>query len=93
LKRGKKAEIQSALGAKTCEVVKVVDDDNPPEKVRTFEAVCGGGFHDLSLPKQKLRRIRSILLSGPMDRRGNGRSIEPRGSLGAVAAVASQAIG
>ena len=31
-------------GAKKCEVVKVVSDENQPEKVSTFEAVCGAGF-------------------------------------------------
>ncbi|MGE0129118.1 MAG: hypothetical protein AB7U82_13660 [Blastocatellales bacterium] len=45
------------LGAKRCEVVKVVSDDNQPEKTSAFEAVCGKGFHDPSLLKQKQETI------------------------------------
>ncbi|HMV50404.1 MAG TPA: hypothetical protein PLD20_13395 [Blastocatellia bacterium] len=44
-------------GAKKCEVVKVVSDENQPEKVSTFEAVCGAGFHDPSLLKQRQETI------------------------------------
>jgi hypothetical protein len=44
-------------GAKKCEVVKVISDENQPEKVTTFEAVCGAGFHDLSLLKQRQETI------------------------------------
>lgn len=47
-------------GAKKCEVVKVVNSDaqtGQSEKVSTFEAVCGAGFHDPSLLKQKQETI------------------------------------
>jgi hypothetical protein len=44
-------------GAKKCEVVKVISDENQPEKVSTFEAVCGAGFHDPSLLKQRQETI------------------------------------
>jgi len=44
-------------GAKKCEVVKVVRDENQPEKISTFEAVCGKGFTDPSLLKQKQETI------------------------------------
>lgn len=44
-------------GAKKCEVVKVVSDENNGEKVTTFEAVCGAGFHDPSLLKQRQETI------------------------------------
>lgn len=43
--------------AKKCEVVKVISDENQPEKVSTFEAVCGRGFHDPSLLKQRQETI------------------------------------
>lgn len=44
-------------GAKKCEVVKVVSDENQPDKVSTFEAVCGAGFNDPSLLKQRQETI------------------------------------
>ena len=44
-------------GAKRCEVVKVISDENQPEKIITFEAVCGQGFHDPSLLNQKQETI------------------------------------
>ena len=44
-------------GAKKCEVVRVVSDENRPEKVSAFEAVCGKGFHDPSLGNQKQETI------------------------------------
>ncbi|MDQ3011027.1 MAG: hypothetical protein M3X11_10050 [Acidobacteriota bacterium] len=44
-------------GAKKCEVVRVVQDENQPEKTNTFEAVCGKGFHDPSLLKQQQETI------------------------------------
>jgi hypothetical protein len=55
IKPGGKKTLKHKLppGAKRCEVVKVVSDEDEPEKVNTFEAVCGQGFHDLSLLKQK----------------------------------------
>jgi hypothetical protein len=45
------------LGAKRCEVVKVVSEENQPEKTSAFEAVCGRGFHDPSLLNQKQETI------------------------------------
>jgi len=44
-------------GAKRCEVVKVISDENQPEKIIAFEAVCGQGFHDPSLLNQKQETI------------------------------------
>jgi len=44
-------------GAKRCEVVKVISDENQPERVQTFEAVCGAGFNDPSLMTQKQETI------------------------------------
>ena len=44
-------------GAKRCEVVKVISDENQPEKISAFEAVCGKGFHDPSLLSQKQETI------------------------------------
>jgi hypothetical protein len=44
-------------GAKRCEVVKVISDENQPEKTSAFEAVCGEGFHDPSLFSQKQETI------------------------------------
>jgi hypothetical protein len=44
-------------GAKKCEVVKVISDENQPERVQTFEAVCGAGFNDPSLVKQRQETI------------------------------------
>jgi len=44
-------------GAKRCEVVKVISDENQPEKIITFEAVCGQGFRDPSLLNQKQETI------------------------------------
>ncbi len=44
-------------GAKKCEVVKVISDENQPEKISTFEAVCGAGFQDPSLLKQRQETI------------------------------------
>jgi hypothetical protein len=59
IKPGGKKTLKHKLpaGAKRCEVVKVVSDTNQPEKVNTFEAVCGTGFHDPSLLKQKQETI------------------------------------
>lgn len=59
IKPGSKKTITYKLpaGAKKCEVVRVVNNDNQPEKVSTFEAVCGAGFHDPSLLKQKQETI------------------------------------
>lgn len=42
-------------GAKRCEVVKVVGEEK--ERVETFEAVCGQGFHDPSLLGQTQETI------------------------------------
>jgi len=44
-------------GAKRCEVVKVISDENQPEKTSAFEAVCGQGFQDPSLLKLKQETI------------------------------------
>jgi len=59
IKPGGKKTLKHKLppGAKRCEVVKVVSDENEPEKTSTFEAVCGRGFHDPSLLKQKQETI------------------------------------
>ena len=59
IKPGGKKTLKHKLppGAKRCEVVKVVSDEDEPEKVNTFEAVCGRGFHDPSLLKQKQETI------------------------------------
>ncbi len=59
IKPGGKKTLKHKLppGAKRCEVVKVVSDEKEPEKVSTFEAVCGQGFHDPSLLKQKQETI------------------------------------
>jgi hypothetical protein len=59
IKPGGKKTLKHKLppGAKRCEVVKVVSDEDEPEKVNTFEAVCGQGFHDPSLLKQKQETI------------------------------------
>lgn len=55
IKPGGKKTLKHKLapGAKRCEVVKVISDENQPENVSAFEAVCGKGFHDPSLLKQK----------------------------------------
>ncbi len=59
IKPGGKKTLKYKLpaGAKKCEVVKVVTDENQPDKVSTFEAVCGAGFNDPSLLKQKQETI------------------------------------
>lgn len=59
IKPGGKKTLKHKLppNAKRCEVVKVVSDENQPEKVTTFEAVCGQGFHDPSLLNQKQQTI------------------------------------
>lgn len=59
IKPGGKKTLKHKLppGAKRCEVVKVISDENQPEKTNTFEAVCGQGFHDPSLLKQKQETI------------------------------------
>lgn len=59
IKPGSKKTLKHRLppGAKRCEVVKVVSSEDEPEKVNTFEAVCGQGFHDPSLLKQKQETI------------------------------------
>jgi hypothetical protein len=59
IKPGGKKTLKHKLppGAKRCEVVKVVSDENQPEKVSAFEAVCGQGFHDPSLLKQKQETV------------------------------------
>ena len=44
-------------GAKRCEVVKVISDENQPEKISAFESVCGRGFNDPSLLNQKQETI------------------------------------
>ena len=59
IKPGGKKTLKHQLpaGAKKCEVVRVVNDETQPEKISTFEAVCGKGFHDPSLLKQKQETI------------------------------------
>jgi len=59
IKPGGKKTLKHKLppGAKRCEVVKVISDENQPEKIITFEAVCGQGFHDPSLLNQKQETI------------------------------------
>jgi hypothetical protein len=59
IKPGGKKTLKYKLppGAKRCEVVKVVSDENQPEKASAFEAVCGQGFHDPSLLNQKQETI------------------------------------
>jgi hypothetical protein len=59
IKPGGKKTLKHKLppGAKRCEVVKVVSDENQPEKTSAFEAVCGQGFHDPSLLNQKQETI------------------------------------
>src|SRR5215475_13419799 len=59
IKPGGKKTLKHKLppGAKRCEVVKVISDENQPEKIVAFEAVCGQGFHDPSLLNQKRETI------------------------------------
>jgi hypothetical protein len=59
IKPGGKKTLKHKLppGAKRCEVVKVISDENQPEKTSAFEAVCGQGFHDPSLLSQKQETI------------------------------------
>jgi hypothetical protein len=59
IKPGGKKTLKHNLppGAKRCEVVKVVSDENQPEKTSAFEAVCGQGFHDPSLLSQRQETI------------------------------------
>lgn len=59
IKPGGKKTLKHKLppNAKRCEVVKVVSDENQPENVTTFEAVCGAGFQDPSLLNQKQQTI------------------------------------
>ncbi|HKQ73608.1 MAG TPA: hypothetical protein VJ810_07785 [Blastocatellia bacterium] len=59
IKPGGKKTLKHKLtaGAKRCEVVKVVSEENQPEKTSAFEAVCGQGFHDPSLLSQKQETI------------------------------------
>lgn len=59
IKVGGKKTLKHQLppNAKRCEVVKVLSDENQPDKISTFEAVCGAGFHDPSLLNQKQETI------------------------------------
>lgn len=59
IKPGGKKTLKHKLppNAKKCEVVKVISDEEQPDKVSTFEAVCGQGFHDPSLLNQKQETI------------------------------------
>jgi len=59
IKPGGKKTLKHGLppGAKRCEVVKVISDENQVEKTSAFEAVCGKGFHDPSLLSQKQETI------------------------------------
>ncbi|MBS1790026.1 MAG: hypothetical protein JST85_20045 [Acidobacteria bacterium] len=55
---GKKTlKIKLPPNAKRCEVVKVLSNENQPDKVSTFEAVCGSGISDPSLLNQKQETI------------------------------------
>jgi hypothetical protein len=59
IKPGGKKTLKHNLppGAKRCEVVKIISDENQPENIVAFEAVCGQGFHDPSLLNQKQETI------------------------------------
>lgn len=59
IKPGGKKTLKFKLppNAKKCEVVKVISDESQPDKVSTFEAVCGAGFNDPSLLNQKQETI------------------------------------
>lgn len=59
IKPGGKKTLKHKLppSAKKCEVVRVQSDESHPDKVSTFEAVCGQGFHDPSLLNQKQETI------------------------------------
>jgi hypothetical protein len=59
IKPGGKKTLKHKLppNAKKCEIVKVISNESQPEKVSTFEAVCGQGFHDPSLLNQKQETI------------------------------------
>lgn len=59
IKPGGKKTLKHQLppNAKRCEVVKVLSDENQPDRVSTFEAVCGQGFQDPSLLNQKQETI------------------------------------
>jgi hypothetical protein len=59
IKPGGKKTLKYKLppGAKRCEVIRVTSDENQPEKVSAFEAVCGQGFHDPSLLRQKQETV------------------------------------
>lgn len=59
IKPGGKKTLKHKLpaGAKKCEVVRVVSAETQPDKVTTFEAVCGHGFQDPSLLDQKQETI------------------------------------
>jgi hypothetical protein len=59
IKPGGKKTLKHKLppGAKRCEVVKVVSEENQPEKTSAGEAVCERGFHDPSLLNQKQETI------------------------------------
>jgi hypothetical protein len=59
VKPGGKKTLKHKLppGAKRCEVVMVFSEVNQPENASAFEAVCGQGFNDLSLLKQRQETI------------------------------------
>lgn len=59
IKSGGKKTLKFRLptNAKKCEVVRVQSDESQPDKVSTFEAVCGAGFTDPSLLNQKQETI------------------------------------
>ncbi|HQR34881.1 MAG TPA: hypothetical protein PLK30_19245 [Blastocatellia bacterium] len=59
IKPGGKKTLKYKLpaNAKKCEVVKVISDENQPDRVSTFEAVCGQGINDPSLLNQKQETI------------------------------------
>jgi hypothetical protein len=59
IKPGGKKTLKHKLppGAKRCEVVRVISDENQPEKISAFEAVCGQGFQDPSLLSQRQETI------------------------------------
>ncbi|MEK7832121.1 MAG: hypothetical protein AAB401_13595 [Acidobacteriota bacterium] len=59
IKPGGKKTLKHKLppGAKRCEVVRVVSDENLPNKVNPYEAVCGAFFYDPSLLNHKQETI------------------------------------
>ncbi|MFN0110965.1 MAG: hypothetical protein ACKVZH_19060 [Blastocatellia bacterium] len=59
IKPGGKKTLKHKLppNAKRCEIVRVLSNENEPDKVSAFEAVCGQGINDPSLMNQKQETI------------------------------------